>query len=180
MNEEKKQNFWSKAGSGGLVLGGVSIAYFLTGILLQKAGVPQIAMSVSSVFLWILKFAGCIYLMWFFLKTEAASNGRERSGVLKYGMGLALCSALVYSAFYFAWVLFVQPDFFDQTFDALMQAYSQFLPAESLESIANMKSSMPTISFFTNLIWCWLYGTILSAILSSSLCRQDNPFAEGE
>ena len=173
-----KTSLWSEAGKRGLILGGMSIVYFVFVAFMGRQELPAIATTMLTVMLWILKFAGCILLMWVFLKSEALSNGHDKSRTFRYGRAIAVCSALFYSAVYLAWVLFVQPDFFDQSFDAALQMYSSFMTQESLDSIENMKSAMPTVSFFTNFIWCWLYGTILSAIISGILCKQDNPFID--
>ena len=48
-------------------------------------------------------------------------------------------------------------------------------PAESLEAMEEM--NLGTISFFTNLIYCFLFGTVLSAILSRNIPSR-NPFAD--
>ena len=135
------------------------------------------AVSVISFLLWGLKLFLCIYMLHRFLKTEAAENGGERKRTFRYGMAIAVCSALLYSGFCLAWTTFVQPDFYADAFEAAIQMYSGFMPQETLDMMANMESSMPTLTFFTNLIWCWLFGTVASAIISSSICKQDDPFA---
>lgn len=171
-----KKTLWSDAGKRGLILGGMSIAYFISAAVLGKQGVPPVVSMILSAMLWIIKFGGCIFLMWVYLRSAAQANGHSRRDTFRYGRAIAVCSALFYSAVYLAWVLFVQPDFFAESFDAAIQLYSGFMTQDSLDAMENMKSSMPTVSFFTNFIWCWLYGTILSAILSGLLCKEDNPF----
>ena len=46
---------------------------------------------------------------------------------------------------------------------------------EMLSTAEQIVAKMPTTMFFTNIIYCWLYGTVLSAILSRKICP-DNPF----
>ncbi|MBO4595903.1 MAG: DUF4199 domain-containing protein [Bacteroidales bacterium] len=176
MSEIEQKSVWSEAGRTGLVLGGISIAYFLLTIVVPKIG-NAFAVSVISFLLWGLKLFLCIYMLHRFLKTEAAENGGERKRTFRYGMAIAVCSALLYSGFCLAWTTFVQPDFYADAFEAAIQMYSGFMPQETLDMMANMESSMPTLTFFTNLIWCWLFGTVASAIISSSICKQDDPFA---
>ena len=36
---------------------------------------------------------------------------------------------------------------------------------------------LPTFSFFVNLFYCWLFGTVLSAILSRNIPSR-NPFTD--
>lgn len=176
MSEIEQKSVWSEAGRAGLVLGGISIAYFLLNIFVPKIG-NAFAVSVISFLLWGLKLFLCIYMLHRFLKIEAAENGGERKRTFRYGMAIATCSALLYSGFCLAWTSFVQPDFYEAAFEAAIQMYSGFMPAESLDMMRNMESSMPTLTFFTNLIWCWIFGTVASAIISSYICKQDDPFA---
>ena len=42
-----------------------------------------------------------------------------------------------------------------------------------------MESKMPVIAFFSNFIYCFLFGTILSAILAPNIVK-DDPFAGGK
>ena len=177
MSDNEQKTVWAEAGRSGLVLGGISIAYFLLNLVVPKIG-NGFVVGVLSFVLWALKFYLCIYMMRRFLKIEAAENGGERKRTFRYGMAIAACSALLYAGFCLAWTTFVQPDFYAEAFEAALQMYSGFMPAETLDMMANMESSMPTKTFFTNLIWCWLFGTVLSAIISSSICKPDDPFAE--
>ena len=177
MSENENKSIWSEAGRSGLVLGGISIIYFLLALIVPKIGNP-FAVSVLSFLLWGAKLFLCIYMMRYFLFAEAKENGGKRSRTFKYGMAIAACSALLYSAFCLAWTSLVQPDFYSDALEASMQMYSGFMSADAMDMARNMESTMPTVAFFTNLIWCWIFGTVLSAIISSSICKPDDPFAE--
>ena len=48
------------------------------------------------------------------------------------------------------------------------------------EMMEQMQGKMPVISFFSNFIWCFLYGSILSSILSSRIGRDIDPFTGGK
>ena len=58
----------------------------------------------------------------------------------------------------------------------MMQVYSKMLDSNSIAALEKMMGKMSYISFFSNLIYCTLYGTILSFILSRNIPQQD-PFA---
>jgi len=178
---ETKINIWERAGKAGLVLGGVSIAYMLitmlTGKLIQNGGATFL-IGALNLLLWIAKFAGCILLMRFFMKRFAdAEPAADRSIVFRFGARVALLSALLYSAFYLAYVSFIAPDTFEQAISMLED--NPMLDSNTLASVEEMIPKMPTIAFFGNLIWCWLFGTVLSAIFSSSL-RPQNPFTDNQ
>ena len=61
--------------------------------------------------------------------------------------------------------------------DTVMQAYAQFMDSNSLSQMDKMLAKMPQITFFSNLIYCFIYGTVLSAILSRNIPSRD-PFAD--
>ena len=88
-------------------------------------------------------------------------------------------SALLYSGFYLAWVTFVQPDMFKESIDLAMGAYDGMFSSEQMGMIQDMMPKMPTLSFFVNFFWCWLFGTVLSAIFSRNIPSR-NPFIDND
>ena len=176
---EQKNIIWERAGKAGLVLGGVSIVYMLLTMLtgkLAENGSATFLLGALNTILWLAKFAGCIFLMRLFIRRFAAAEPEaDRSRVFRFGMLTALLSAVLYSGFYLAYVSFIAPDTFSQALDML--ADNPMLDSNSMSAIEEMMPRMPTISFFGNLVYCWLFGTILSAIFSASL-RPNNPFTD--
>ena len=47
-----------------------------------------------------------------------------------------------------------------------------------MDAFMNMESSMPTMGFVGNLIWCFVIGTIISSITASKLCGTKDPFED--
>ncbi len=175
---EENKSIWESAGKAGLALGGVSILYtlctMLTGKLAENG--PVFLISVVNVLLWIAKFTACLYLMrLFMLRYSHANPAADNARVFRFGMLTALFSSLLYSAFYLAYVSFIQPDTFAQAMEAVMD--NPMIDSNSADMLEAMIPRMPTISFFVNLIYCWLFGTILSAIYSRNIPPQ-NPFAD--
>lgn len=174
-----RKDFWDGAGKAGLVLGLVSCAYVLLTSLLTKLNGSTgmaFASTILGFFLWAAKFAGCILLMKLFMKRFADSHpGVDNSDTFRFGMAVAFLSALIFSAFDLAWLTWVAPDTFSQAMEAIQESYGSMFPAESLEAMEEM--NFGTISFFTNLIYCFLFGMILSAILSRNIPSR-NPFMD--
>jgi len=175
------KDLWESAGVAGLVLGLVSIAYLAIGQLLsfetESVGLSVLT-NVLAFVLWIAKFAGCILLMKYFMtKFCAAYPGAGNQDSFKFGVCAALLSALIYSAAYFAFVSFINPEMISEAMDMAMSSYSSMLDSNSLAMLENMKGNFPKIVFFSNLIYCFLFGTILSAILSRNIPSKD-PFAD--
>lgn len=168
----------NRAGIAGLALGAVSTAYmFIVQYLPHLIQVP-VAVSIISAILWIAKFAGCIYLMaWFMTSLTKSCGGAERSHTLKLGLWASVFSALIFSAASLANTLFINPEEISQAFDQALGMYAPKLDSNSLAAIENVKESMPTITFFSNFFYCVIYGSILSSILSRNIPKTD-PFAE--
>jgi hypothetical protein len=170
---------WDAAARAGLALGGVSAVYFALNSLLSTHGadwIGSIGSSLIILVLWGFKFYLCIALLKRFMKQFAAQDPEvTNSDTLRLGVCTALLSSLVYSAIYLAWVLFVQPDIFVNA----MQSVAANLPPDALSQMQDMIGKMPQYTFWANLIYCFLFGTVLSAILSRNIPSQ-NPFEKQE
>lgn len=175
---EQKNIIWEQAGKAGLVLGGVSIAYFLITSLSGKlAGdSPAFWLGALNALLWLAKLVACIYLMRFFILRYAAKDPTvDNSRAFRFGTLTALLSALLYSAFYLAYVSFIAPDTFEEALSMLQD--NPMMDSNAMSAVEDMIPRLPRISFFMNLIWCWLFGTILAAIFSRNISSK-NPFDE--
>lgn len=175
---ETKNNIWEQAGKAGLVLGGISIAYMLLTMLTGKVAEngPTVLMGLVNFLLWAAKLGACIYLMRFFILRFAMRDPSvDSSRAFRFGTLTALLSALLYSAFYLAYVSFIAPDTFEQALSIFED--NPMMDSNSMAAIEEMIPRMPTISFFVNLVWCWLFGTVLSAIFSRNVSSK-NPFID--
>ena len=173
-----KKSIWDAAGRAGLVLGCVSIAYLTVTWLIGKFCTEGLALAFGTgctFILWAVKLFVCIYLMRaFMLKFAAADNEADNSDTFKFGAATAILSALIYSAFYLAYVLFIEPETFNSVVDML--SGNPMMDSNSIAEVERMVPKMPAISFVGNLIWCTLFGTVLSAILSRNI-PSSNPFS---
>ncbi len=174
-----RKDIWDRAGKAGLVLGAVSCAYIaITQLLASVNTSPVMAalLSVLDIILWAAKFAGCILLMKYFMKKFAADHpGLTNNDTFKLGVAIALLSALIFSGFYLAYVTIIAPDTFTNAMDTVRESYGSMMGQEALDAMENM--NMASISFFSNLIYCFLFGTVLSLILSKNIPSR-NPFNE--
>ena len=179
-----RKEFWDGAGKAGLVLGLVSIVYMLIEQLLLQDAAEKLGTAPAArvtFLLWAAKFVGCILLMrWYMRRFADTHDGVTRRDASRYGSAIALTSALIYSAFVLAWSKFIDPEMFTRAFDQAAEQYSVFLDSNTMEMMEQMQGQMPVIAFFSNFIWCFLYGSILSSILSSRIGRDVDPFAGGK
>ncbi len=177
-----RHSFWNEAGKAGLALGGVSILYsLLTSLIANLGGSTGMAMliSVMNVLLWVAKFVGCIWLMRFFMKKLMNDYEKVNSpqALRRYGTAIALLSALIYSAFTLATLLIAGTEAINEAMAVVMNQYSSMLDSNTMAQMDSMMQNLPVITFVTNLIYCFIFGVIVSAILSKNL-TSDNPFDE--
>ena len=167
---------WNKAGTAGIALGAVSAIYLFVTQYLSSLG-SSIWISGFSLVLWGIKLLACIWLMSMFMKRFVEKYPSATStDSFKFGMVTALCSALVYSAITLANVLVINPDLISQQIDAAMKIAGSSMDSNTINALDKAEAIMPQVIFFSNLIYCFLYGTVLSAILSRNIPPR-NPFA---
>ena len=171
------------AARAGLVLGLISIAYMVCNILLGKinaSGAGAAALNVAGLLLWLFKLVLCIRLMKLFMQKYAAGKEDVTNGdTFRFGTLTALLSALIYSGFAIAWSSFIQPDMYNSAFEMARDTYSGMLTADQLSMFDDLLPKMPTYTFIANLLWCWIFGTVLAAIFSRNIPPR-NPFSETE
>ena len=173
-----QKNMWNTAGKAGLILGLVSAAFLFITQIIGQTEIRGFLNSILSFVLWTAKFVGCIWVMKFFMKKFVSENGSvTNSDTFRLGMMMALLSALVYSAFTFANVAFISPDLFDEQMNMIMQQMGSMMDSNTQSIMETYMENLPEITFFTNLIYCFIYGMILSFILSRNIPSKD-PFAE--
>jgi hypothetical protein len=89
----------------------------------------------------------------------------------------AFLSALVYAAVSFANVAFISADMFTEQMNALMQQMAPMMDSNTMSQMDKTMQNLPQLTFFSNLIYCSIYGTLLSAILSRNIPDR-NPFSD--
>lgn len=173
-----QKNMWNGAGKAGLALGGLSSVYLFLTQFLGTVEMNAILNMLLTLVLWAVKFGGCIWLMTFFMKKFSYENKEaDNSMTFRFGMITAFLSALVYAAVSFANVAFISADMFTEQMDMLMGQMAPMLDSNTMSEMNKTMEKLPQITFFSNLIYCSIYGTILSAILSRNIPSRD-PFAE--
>ena len=163
-----QKNLWNAAGKAGLVLGAISTIYLFAGQFLSGDLEPAVLwQKVVAIILWITKVVACIYLMWFFMRRFAKENKvADRKTIYRMGMATAFLSALMFSAIYLANMLYISADFYDRIFQTTIQQMVPMLDSNSINAMEKVIDILPQIAFFYYLLYCYLFGTVLSAIIS--------------
>ena len=162
------RNIWNSAGRAGLALGVVSAAYLFAGQMvagnLEPATVWQ---QIAGTVLWGAKLVSCVGLMVFFMSKFAKENEEaDQKAIHRMGMATAFLSAMMFSAIYLANMLYISADLYDRIFQTIIEQAAPMMDSNSLSTLERMAGSMPQILFCYNMIYCFLFGTVLSAIIS--------------
>lgn len=173
-----RKDFWNEAGKAGLILGAISSIYMFLTQLLTTAGVTGFLSTLLTFVLWGAKFAGCIWILMLLMKRFCQTNpSAGNSDTFRFGMLAALLSAFVYSSVSFANVAYISADLYAEQMDTMMQAYAQFMDSNMMAEMEKWTGRMPQLTFVSNMIYCTIYGIILSFILSRNIPSRD-PFAD--
>lgn len=180
MNMEQnviQRNMWNTGAVGGAVLGAVSAAYLFLSHPLGSSEMPVFISMLASGVLWLAKFAGCIFLMGFFMKKfVSAYSNADNSATFRLGMIMAFTSALIFSAVSYADMTFISADRYAEQFDMIMPQMSSAMDTNTMNAMDRMIERLPEFTFFSNFIYRTLYGIVLAFILSRNIPRID-PFA---
>lgn len=168
----------NEAGIAALIFGAVSGGY-----VILEYGLYDffLAHSWISSILGLAKFAGLIFLMSHLMKRLMANyEGVGTRELRSYGRLIAFYSAIITAlcAYLASSVLF--PGIIQQTMDTVYQTMGSSLDANSRAAMQVLEQSFGTILMISQLLYCTIYGILLSAILSRALTAKSSPFDSEE
>lgn len=175
------KHLWREAGIAGIVLGGVSIAYSLITMIIP-AGVGgvmgNLMLSILRFAIWAAKFIGCIMLVKYFMKKLVAKYYEvDNTSTFNYGMAMSFLSALIVAAFTLAVASNTDTATVTDSVMQMMNSIQGGVDSNTQAAMEGIIDNLPTISFFSNLIYCFLFGTLISYIWSRRIPSRD-PFKE--
>ena len=175
-----RKTLWEEAGKAGLALGAVSSAYLFMTQFIGNIEMPAVVTMLVNTVLWAAKFGGCIWLMMYFMK-KFCKQHPSVGNITTYNLGLAISvlSALVYAAASFANTAFISADMINENMNLVMEQMAPMMDSNSMNQMDEIISKLPQITFFSNLFYCIIYGSILSFILSRNIPSK-NPFADNK
>lgn len=173
------KTIWNDAARTGLILGIVTIA--LQGLTQWLSGIigGAVLKGLVEFVLWATKFATCILLMRLFMKNFVKAHPESiNKDTRHYGEAIAVLSAFIVAAYTLVYYLYINPDVVQESMDMIRESYSSFMTGSQLDEMENAMADLPVISFFTVFIYCSLYGTLLSGILSNNIPARRSIFDE--
>ena len=164
--KEKIDNrgLWNEAARQGLLFGGLSSGCLILKNLSELSG-SSFLIQAAFILLWAVEFFGCILLMkkaMLDLRDKYDGVGMEES--FRFGRRIALLSGLILASVNAVILMKVAPDTLESALEEASSLMS--LSASQREEMEPLLDRMPVITFFAQWIYCFLYGTVLSSIMS--------------
>ena len=166
---------WSEGARAGLILGIFTGAFIflnmLTGKLAAGSAGARFFGVVLNTALWLVKFIGCLWLLRFFMLRFASKySGVTNRNSFRFGVVTALTSALIVAGLNLLNINLEQ-ETYRETVDTVMQSYLNMASLSDSDrvGIEHMMGMLPMISFFTTMIYCFIFGTVASLVFSRSI-----------
>lgn len=168
------KSLWTAAAIPGVVLAAISTAYLLANTYITMAAFP--GSSALVFFLDLAKIVACIWLMRLYMKRFSTDFSDASASDLRHlGTLIAVLSALIFATASMAFYKY-NPEIVGEAIDTVLGMYQDKLDSNSMNALDKMMENFPTLTFFSQFIYCTLYGWILSAILAGRIIPS-NPFA---
>ena len=170
----EQNNKWSSAAMDGLYLSLVTIIYSLLISVME----PE-SFIIKSL-LWVVKFGGCLYLLWLFMKRWSDKfETITFSQSYNYGFIVCLLSSIICACYSYAQVEWIFPE---QTAAAIDLAKETMAQQGTLDSTTEgimdkFYGNFGRISMFVSLFYYIIFGGIAAAI-TANFTKKTNPFAD--
>ena len=168
---------WNEAAKAGLFFGLVSIGCLALRELATLSG-NSFLLQAASVILWALEFFGCILLMKNVqLGLRDKYEGVKMEHTYRLGRRAALLSGLLLASAQ-ALILMKMPA---ETVDSMVNQLSDAMSMSSSqqEAVDGVAGKLPLYTFLFQWFYCFIYGTLLSSIMSRYIFLKkimDGPF----
>lgn len=161
---------WNEAAKAGLLFGLVSVSCLALKELATLSG-STFLVQAAAIVLWAVEFFACILLMKKVqLDLRDKYEGVKMADTFVLGRRAALLSGLLLASAQ-ALIIMHMPE---ETMDQLVGAVSEAMPmsASQKEQMDGVLDKLPVLTFLFQWMYCFLYGTILSSIMSRYIFLQ--------
>lgn len=175
METINKKIISSEAGRAALLFGLISGGFILVNFLLAGIKFGNVISSVLNV----AKIVGCILLMkYFMVKLKGSYEGVGRKQLVRYGTLIALFSAIITAIVAYCAYQYIFPETVTTMMDELFEQMGSMLDSNSRNALLAVEGNMASLQMVSMLIYCFLYGWILSLILAPRIAWDNTPFED--
>ena len=172
------KTIWNEAGKTGLVFG-----LFSSVCLLLKEGAALTGSSflvqAAAIILWAVEFFGCILLMKkYMLDFHDKYEDVSLEDTYRYGRRIGLLSGLILASVDAVLIMNLPQDTVANVVSELSTAVGQQLGSSYENQVGEVVDRLPVYTFVFQWLYCFLYGSLLSAIMSRYIFMQ-NYFQDG-
>lgn len=130
--------------------------------------------TLISVILWVLRFSASIWLLLRFIKEWAANFDEFTYGNgVSFGFITCTFSSMIVAVTRWASVAFINKETFQQAMQEAMERFEEQGNSQIMDTFAPISDNLPVIVLFSTLVYCVIYGLILSSILAS-FCKKES------
>ena len=167
------KTLWNEAGRVGFVFGGFSSL-----CLLLKEGAALTGSSflvqAAAIILWAVEFFGCILLMKkYMLDLRDKFDDVTVEDTYHFGRRVALLSGLILAAVDAVLIMKMPQDTVASVVSELSAAMPASLGGVSEDEVGRLVDKLPLYTFIFQWLYCFLYGSLLSAIMSRYIFMQN-------
>ena len=168
---------WNSAALAGLVMGATTIILDYLPMLPALLGGDNVIGNLLGGVFKIVKIIACIYLFRMLMLRFFNAVQTDYARLQRYGLKVALFSSILVAGFSILQILVINPEMMTQTIQAVQNTYQNVMDSNTMAAMEKMISKLPVITFFSSLIYCYLWGWILSTTFARRLFPV-NPFGE--
>ena len=168
---------WNSAAIAGLVMAVATIAADYLTSLPTLLGATGFAVSILVYLLKFAKIIACVYVFRLLMLRFHNNFSTDYTRLQHYGLKVALFSSILVAGFSLAQILVINPDTMTQMVQEVESAYQNMMDSNTMAAMEKMMSKLPAITFFSSLIYCYLWGWILSTTFARRLFPID-PFGD--
>ncbi|MBR6864307.1 MAG: hypothetical protein IKM75_11065 [Bacteroidales bacterium] len=166
------KSLWNEAGRVGFVFGGFSSL-----CLLLKEGAAltgsNFLIQAAAIILWAVEFFGCILLMKkYMLDLRDKFDGVSIVDTYRFGRRVGLLSGMILAAVSAIIVMKTPQETITSLINEVNTSFSS-LGSISEDDMGRIGDQLPLYTFIFRWIYCFLYGSFLSAIMSRYIFAQD-------
>ena len=166
------KTLWNEAGRVGFVFGGFSSL-----CLLLKEGAAltgsDFLVQAAAIILWAVEFFGCILLMKkYMLDLRDKFDDVTMVDTYKFGRRVGILSGLIFAAANAILVMNTPQETMTSLVSQLSASLSSF-GSLSEDEVGRLVDKLPLYTFIFQWIYCFLYGSVLSAIMSRYIFARD-------
>lgn len=172
------KTLWNEAGRIGFVFGGFSS---LCLALKEASGLTgsTFLVQAAAIILWAVEFFGCILLMKkYMLDLRDKYDGVTMADAYKFGRRVALLSGLILAAVDAVLIMQFPQEDVAAVMDELSSTVAAQLGSGYQNEIDKVVDRLPVYTFIFQWLYCFLYGSLLSAVMSRYIFMQ-NYFQDG-